>query len=126
MRLVGGDVQSDVDTKVSRAVSRVYHTWETTRDTRSTQMVFCDLSTPNPDRFNVYDDIRDKLIARGIPVRKIWSCARFSREKTRRITTDSRDDAKLTHYETGRSRVNLIAGSEGQLARGCPNSMRWP
>jgi len=36
-----------------------------------TQLVFCDLSTPNPDRFNVYDEVRDKLIATGIPPREI-------------------------------------------------------
>ena len=41
--------------------------WEEDKDRRLTQLVFCDLSTPNPDRFNVYDEIRDKLIAKGIP-----------------------------------------------------------
>jgi hypothetical protein len=71
MRLVGGNVEIDADTKISRAVSRIFNTWETTKDKRLTQLVFCDLSTPHPDRFNVYDDIRDKLIAKGVPPKEI-------------------------------------------------------
>jgi hypothetical protein len=55
------------DTKVSRAVDNIYAAWAVGKERRSTQLVFCDLSTPNPDRFNVYDEMREKLIARGIP-----------------------------------------------------------
>jgi hypothetical protein len=49
------------------AVENIYRTWEEGRDKRLTQLVFCDLSTPNPDKFNVCDDIRDKLIAKDVP-----------------------------------------------------------
>ena len=50
----------------------VFEIWERTKEARSTQMVFCDLSTPHGDgKFNVYDDVRDKLIARGIPAEEI-------------------------------------------------------
>ncbi len=71
MRLVGREVEIHGDTKVNRAVETIYRTWEEGKDKRLTQLVFCDLSTPNPDRFNVYDDIRDKLIAKGVPAREI-------------------------------------------------------
>jgi N12 class adenine-specific DNA methylase len=71
MRLVAGEAGDDVDSKISKAIDRIHHTWETTKDKRLTQLVFCDLSTPHPDRFNVYDDIRDKLIAKGIPPKEI-------------------------------------------------------
>jgi hypothetical protein len=49
MRLVQGLSDPHGDTKLNRAVERIYATWDQTRDTRSTQLVFCDLSTPNPD-----------------------------------------------------------------------------
>ena len=63
----------DSDTgKVSACADNVFQIWKDTADQRSTQMVFCDLSTPkgNGD-FNVYDDLRDKLIAKGIPAEEI-------------------------------------------------------
>jgi hypothetical protein len=71
MRLVNPFAEIHGDTKVSRAVENIYRTWEQNKDRRSAQLVFCDLSTPNPDRFNVYDDIRDRLIAKGIPLKEI-------------------------------------------------------
>jgi N12 class adenine-specific DNA methylase/adenine-specific DNA methylase len=71
MRLVGSETGGDIDTKISKAIDRIHHAWEATKEKRSTQLVFCDLSTPHPDRFNVYDDIRDRLIARGVPPKEI-------------------------------------------------------
>jgi N12 class adenine-specific DNA methylase len=54
--------------KVNACTENVYRIWSDTGDKRLTQLVFCDFSTPNSDgRFNVYDDIKAKLIERGIP-----------------------------------------------------------
>ncbi len=54
----------DPDSKVNACVDNVYRIWEEHADTKATQLVFCDLSTPKNDGFfNVYDDIRGKLIA---------------------------------------------------------------
>jgi hypothetical protein len=54
--------------KVNACVGKIFEVWEDTRADRLTQLVFCDFSTPNKDgRFNVYDDIRSKLLERGIP-----------------------------------------------------------
>ena len=63
----------DSDTgKVSACAENVFEIWQRTADQRSTQMVFCDLSTPKGNgEFNIYDDLRDKLIARGIPAEEI-------------------------------------------------------
>ena len=71
MRLVDpfADVQQG-ETKLSRAVERIHALWAATRDELSTQLVFCDLSTPSPRRFNVYDEMRARLIAAGIPARR--------------------------------------------------------
>jgi N12 class adenine-specific DNA methylase len=71
MRLVDPFADIHGDTKVNRAADTIYRTWNEGRDRRSTQLVFCDLSTPNPDKFNVYDDIRDRLIAKGVPPKEI-------------------------------------------------------
>ena len=58
--------------KVNTCVENIYEIWEHTADKKSAQLVFCDLSTPKGDgSFNVYDDIRQKLIAKGIPADEI-------------------------------------------------------
>ena len=63
----------DSDTgKVAACAADVFDTWQRTAEQRSAQMIFCDLSTPHGDgQFNVYDDLRDKLIAKGIPEEEI-------------------------------------------------------
>src|ERR1035438_4004905 len=70
MRLVDAFAQPG-DTKVRRAINTIYDTWAVGKEKRLTQLVFCDLSTPDPDRFNVYDEVRDRLIAKGIPPKEI-------------------------------------------------------
>ncbi|MBR0230740.1 MAG: N-6 DNA methylase [Clostridia bacterium] len=58
--------------KVTACAENVYEIWKRTEKDRSTQLVFCDLSTPKNDgSFNVYDDLKAKLIARGIPEEEI-------------------------------------------------------
>ena len=59
------------DSKANACVERVFTIWEKTKAHRSTQMIFCDLSTPRADGFDVYNDIRDKLVARGIPKEEV-------------------------------------------------------
>ena len=58
--------------KVNVCAEKVYQIWKDTREQRLTQLVFCDLSTPKTDgNFSVYNDLRDKLMARGIPEKEI-------------------------------------------------------
>lgn len=66
-RLMNPLLPDDPDSKANACVERVFTIWEKTTAQRSTQMIFCDLSTPRADGFDVYNDIRDKLVARGIP-----------------------------------------------------------
>ena len=67
-RLIDPMLPDDPKSKVNLCMENVYRIWEETADKRLTQLVFCDFSTPNKDgRFNVYDDIRDKLVAKGVP-----------------------------------------------------------
>ena len=58
--------------KVNICANNVYEIWDKSKEKKSTQLVFCDLSTPNNDgKFNVYDDLKQKLIDRGIPDNEI-------------------------------------------------------
>ena len=66
-RLMNPLLPDDPDSKANACVERVFTIWKRTKAQRSTQMIFCDLSTPRADGFDVYNDIRDKLVARGIP-----------------------------------------------------------
>lgn len=67
-RMIDPMLPDDPDGKVNACVDNVYRIWEGHTDTKATQLVFCDLSTPKNDgTFNVYDDIRTKLTDRGIP-----------------------------------------------------------
>lgn len=70
-RLIDPQLPDDPNSKVNACVDRVFEIWERTKENRSTQLIFCDLSTPKAGTFNVYDDIRDKLVARGIPKEEI-------------------------------------------------------
>lgn len=65
-RLMNPLLPDDPDSKANACVERVFTIWERTKAQRSTQMIFCDLSTPRADGFDVYNDIRDKLVARGM------------------------------------------------------------
>jgi N12 class adenine-specific DNA methylase len=67
-RLANPILPDDEAGKVNACVERVFEFWQQGREKRLTQLVFCDLSTPKGDgSFNVYDDIRQKLIAHGVP-----------------------------------------------------------
>lgn len=72
MRLIDPSLPDRPGSKVNLLVADLFERWDATRTDRATQLVFCDLSVPRPDgRFNVYDDIRGKLLARGIPASEI-------------------------------------------------------
>ena len=71
-RLFNEMLPDDPDSKVAACVENVYGIWERTTPQKSTQLIFCDLSTPHNDgKFNVYDDIKKKLIAKGVPESEI-------------------------------------------------------
>ena len=71
-RLMNDMLPDDENSKSSVCVEKAFKIWEDTADKRSAQLIFCDLSTPKGDgTFNVYEDIRDKLIAKGVPPEEI-------------------------------------------------------
>ena len=71
-RLQNPLLPDDPDSKVNTCVKNIFQVWRESEEIRGTQLVFCDLSTPKGDgKFNVYDDIRTKLIAQGVPAEQI-------------------------------------------------------
>lgn len=71
-RLVNGMLPDNEESKVNACMDNIYRVWETGEAKKLTQLVFCDLSTPQNDgTFNVYDDLKAKLMERGIPAEEI-------------------------------------------------------
>ena len=108
-RMIDPMLPDDTDSKVNACVDNVYRIWEEHADTKATQLVFCDLSTPKNDgTFNVYDDMREKLIARGIPAEQI----RFIHE----ATTDAQKKELFGKVRSGEVRV--LFGSTPKMGAG--------
>ena len=71
-RLINPLLPDNPDSKVNICVKNVFAIWDKTKEDRSTQLLFSDMSTPKGDgEFNIYDDIREKLVAMGIPKEEI-------------------------------------------------------
>ena len=108
-RMIDPMLPDDPDSKVNACVDNVYRIWEEHADTKATQLVFCDLSTPKNDgTFNVYDDMREKLIARGIPAEQIC----FIHE----VTTDAQKKELFGKVRSGEVRV--LFGSTPKMGAG--------
>ena len=108
-RMIDPMLPDDPDSKVNACVDNVYRIWEEHADAKATQLVFCDLSTPKNDgTFNVYDDMREKLIARGIPAEQIC----FIHE----ATTDAQKKELFGKVRSGEVRV--LFGSTPKMGAG--------
>jgi hypothetical protein len=70
-RLIDPSYPDEPGTKVNACMENVYRIWDGTKQDRLTQLLFCDFSTPGKDKFNVYDDIKNKLVGKGVPDREI-------------------------------------------------------
>ena len=71
-RLVNEMLPDDDNSKVNACVDEVYRFWYDTKEDKLTQLLFCDLSTPKKDgSFSVYNDVRDKLVSKGVPEKEI-------------------------------------------------------
>jgi N12 class adenine-specific DNA methylase/phage/plasmid primase-like uncharacterized protein len=103
MRLVDSRIPDDPRSKVNLCVKNILKEWEEGKDKRLTQIVFCDLGVPKKNVFNIYGDIRDKLIAAGIPEKEIA----FSQD----YKTDSKKKELEGALNSGDIRV-VIASTE--------------
>ena len=108
-RMIDPMLPDDPDSKVNTCVDNVYRIWEEHADTKAAQLVFCDLSTPKNDgTFNVYDDMREKLIRRGIPAEQV----RFIHE----AATDAQKKEMFARVRSGE--VRILFGSTPKMGAG--------
>ena len=109
LRLHDPSLPDHPESKVNLAVREIERVWRTTAGKRSAQLVFCDLSTPTSGKgFSVYEDMRDKLIATGVPAGEIAFIQDF----------DS-DTAKHDLFRAVRSgRVRILFGSTQKMGAG--------
>lgn len=108
-RMIDPMLPDDPNSKVNACIDNVYRIWEEYADTKAAQLVFCDLSTPKNDgTFNIYDDVREKLVARGIPAEQI----RFIHE----ATSDAQKKELFAKVRSGEVRVLL--GSTPKMGAG--------
>lgn len=107
-RLLNPALPDDPGSKANACADKVYEIWAQTREQRSAQLIFSDLATPGTGAWNVYDDIRDKLIARGVPKEEI--------AYIHDANTDAKKAALFARVRTGKVRVLL--GSTQKMGAG--------
>ena len=109
MRLINPLAADDPNGKVSVCARNVYRIWEQTKEKRSAQLVFCDLSTPTKDgSFNVYDDLKKKLMDAGIPEEEIAFIH----------TADSEAKKKDLFSKVRSGQVRVLLGSTAKMGAG--------
>ena len=108
MRLIDPGAEPATLTKIDLAVSRIVKIWEATRDRRSTQLVFSDLSTPDPELFNVYEEVRSKLIQAGVPASEIAFIHSAGTDAAKKLLFDA----------VNGGRVRVLLGSTEKMGAG--------
>ena len=108
-RLINDMLPDEPESKVNRCVDNAFKVWEESALDRGTQLIFCDLSTPKADgTFNVYDDVREKLVARGVP-----------REEVAFIHEYNTENKKAELFAKVRAgQVRILMGSTPKLGAG--------
>ena len=108
MRLVDPNARDHPDSKVNRLVDRVHEVWKETKAKKLTQLVFIDLSTPAKGKFNVYDDVRGKLVALGIPRKDVVFIHEAETQKEKQELFD----------KVNSGQVRILLGSTGKMGVG--------
>lgn len=108
-RLINPLLPDNPDSKVNTCINKVFSIWNETKESKSTQLIFSDLSTPKGDgEFNVYDDIREKLVLRGVPREEIA----FIHE----ANSDKQKDKLFDKVRNGE--VRILLGSTQKMGAG--------
>ena len=109
VRLMNPMLPDDPNSKLNVCVQNVLKIWEEGKDQKLTQLLFCDLSTPKNDgNFNVYDDIRKKLVAAGVPENEI--------EFIHNADTEAKKAALFSKVRSGD--VRILLGSTAKMGAG--------
>ena len=108
-RLLNDMLPDAGESKVNACAENAFQVWEDGKDTQATQLIFCDLSTPKNDgTFNVYDDVRNKLVERGIPKEEIAFIHEYN--------TEVRKAELFAKVRAGQ--VRILMGSTPKLGAG--------
>ena len=108
-RLMNPLLPDDPDSKLNACVRNVLRIWEEGKEQKLTQILFCDLSTPKGDgTFNVYDDIKAKLVAAGVPENEIAFI--------HTADTEAKKAALFSQVRSGQVRV--LMGSTAKMGAG--------
>ena len=108
-RLTDELLPDDPESKVNTCLDNIHRIWEASKEQKSTQLVFCDLSTPHGDgKFNVYDDLKAKLVRMGVPETEIT----FIHD----AKTEAQKAALFTNVRSGN--VRILLGSTAKMGAG--------
>lgn len=107
-RLINSLLPDDEDNKINHCVENAFSIYQKTMDKKSTQLIFCDLSTPKPGIFNVYDEIKSKLIEKGVRAEEIAFI--------HSATTEAQKEALFSNVRTGK--VRFLLGSTSKMGAG--------
>lgn len=108
-RLINDMLPDEPESKVNRCVDNAFKVWEESAPDKGTQLIFCDLSTPKADgTFNVYDDVREKLVARGIPREEVAFIHEYN--------TETKKAELFAKVRAGQ--VRILMGSTPKLGAG--------
>ncbi|MBQ7131203.1 MAG: DEAD/DEAH box helicase family protein [Oscillospiraceae bacterium] len=108
-RMINPLLPDESGTKVNMCVDNVFNIWQNSAENKSTQLIFCDFSTPKSDgAFNVYDDIRSKLIAKGVPKAEI--------EYIHNADSEAKKKDLFSKVRSGQ--VRILMGSTAKMGAG--------
>ena len=108
-RLMNEMLPDEPESKVNRCVDNAFKVWEESSADKGTQLIFCDLSTPKADgTFNVYDDVREKLVARGVPREEVAFIHEYN--------TETKKAELFAKVRAGQ--VRILMGSTPKLGAG--------
>lgn len=108
LRLVDSSLPDEPVSKANRAVENIYDRWEENRDNKAAQIVFCDNFKSGDGKFNLFEDIRDKLIARGVPKEDVAVIHDFKTDEARKRLFDA----------VNRGDVRVLMGTTEKLGVG--------
>ncbi len=108
LRLVDSSLPDEPVSKANRAVENIYDRWEDSRDSKAAQIVFCDNFKSGDGKFNLFEDIRNKLIARGVPKEDVAVIHDFKTDEARKRLFDA----------VNRGDVRVLMGTTEKLGVG--------
>lgn len=107
-RLIDSNLPDDENSKVNICINNAFKIYEESKEKAAAQLIFCDMSTPNKDKFNIYDDIKEKLIKLGVPEKEIEFIH----------NADKPEDKEILFSKVRKGEVRFLLGSTEKMGAG--------